>query len=383
MTVMSLRVLAVLLLVIISTSASSVDLGQVKVHGFLSQGFSISSGNNFLGDSTSGSFDSSMGAVNFLWSPDPGIYFSTQLISRNYGDLYVNEEDLALDYALVGVDLFANGSTELDLRAGFLKIPMGIYNETRDIPSTYSGVVLPQVIYPERIRNSLMRSKGAALEFNHLNPLGSVNAKAQVGKVRMSVNKLLDTDDSYVPDLNFIAWKVMYNSPENMFFAGMSRLKVDYETYRPNSVNKGPRSYDIFSAGLNLNTWTVTAEYQRRNYSGKNTSSGLFENVFEYENISDAYYVQLEKMFNARFSAFIRNDHKYDITSNGKTDNNYTNSHVIGANWRPTHSILIKAEYHNIEGGSADMIEQADNPDKGNSFDRYWDMFMLQFIYSF
>ncbi len=397
-----IKLIFVLVFVIISTSVSAYDLGPVKVHGFISQGFSLSSGNNFLGESTSGSFDSSMGAINLLWSPDPGVYFSTQLISRNYGDSEINEEDLALDYGLIGVDLFTGRNNQIDMRVGLLKIPMGLFGKTRDIPVTYPGVVLPQVIYAEWTRNSFLRSKGAAIEYKHNSLIGSINMEAQFGEVRMPRNQISGANDSNVtsvPDPKFLAASLMYNSPENMFFAGMSRLLVDYKSNSSSnsgittmhSSNENLITTDIFSAGINYNSWVLTSEYMRRKNDIKNTfdlyNSGtdVLINSFELkqENISDAYYVQIEKMFTSQISGFIRNDHRYVVTSVGKTTSNYTNSYVIGANWRPTPSILVKAEYHNIEGGSADMIQIDDNPDKSNGYDRYWDLFMLQFIYSF
>ncbi len=392
----------VLALAVSSGTSSGFDLGPVKVHGFISQGFSLSSGNNFLGESTSGSFDSSMAAVNFLWAPDPGVYFSGQLISRNYGDFSINEEDLAVDYALMNVDLFTDISNEFDLRFGLLKIPMGMYGQTRDIPVTFPGVVLPQVIYAERTRNSFLRSEGAAIEYKHNSMIGSLNIEAQAGQIRMPRNEMYDISSSRifnVPDPGFLATKVMYHSPQDMFFAGISRLLIDYKTYssstvepfRIDSTNDNLITTDIFSAGINIGSWVLTSEYMRRKNDFTNTSymysagTGNLITSFEYKdiNVADAYFVQVEKMIGPQLSAFIRNDHGYVVTANGKTTNNYTNSYVIGTNWRPTSNILLKAEYHNIEGASADMILIDDNPNKINGYDRYWDLFMLQFIYSF
>ena len=402
MAALTLRVVATLALVIISTSAVAFELGPVKVRGFLSQGFSLSSGNNFLGESTEGSFDSSMGAINFLWSPDPGVYFSAQLISRNYGESPINEEDLALDYGLIGVDLFTDRNNQIDLRAGLLKIPMGIYGKTRDIPVTYPGVVLPQVLYAEWTRNSFLRSKGIGTEYKHNSLIGSINIEGQLGEVRMPRNQISGDNDpsvTNVPDPNFVALKAMYTTPNNMFFAGRSLLFVDYRSYsssesgglRIDSTNDNLITTDISFAGLNINSWSLTAEYMRRKNdikntfamynSGTNTLVNSFE--LEHENISKAYYVQLEKMFGSKHSGYIRNDNKYVVKSMGKTASNYTNSYVFGFNWRPTSKILIKAEHHYIDGGSADMVLIDDNPNKADGYDRYWDLYLLQFIYSF
>ena len=353
------------------------DIGPVKMHGFVSQGFSLSSGNNFLGESTSGSFDLTMGAVNFLWSPDPGIYFSTQIISRNYGDSVINEEELEIDYGLAGFDLFANGTTEIDLRLGLLKIPMGIFGKTRDIPITYSGVILPQVIYPEWRRNSFLRSKGAALEFNNMSQWGAFNFEAQFGEVRMTSS--LDSNTK-VPDPEFVAWKLMYNSPENMFFAGMSQMLVDIESSSNSGTTLNKTTATVYSLGFNYHSWMFTTEYLHNRYDTKSTLLNGYQ--VKDESISTAYSIQLEKMFTSKVSGFIRNDHKYVDRSLGKSLQNYTNVNIIGVNWRPTSSILVKAEYHNIEGGWADYTA-VDNPNKVNDADRYWDLFMLQFVYSF
>lgn len=82
-----------------------------------------------------------------------------------------NDHDgVRVDYlhADLGIGHWFGG--DADVMLGRIKIPLGLYNETRDVAGTRPSIILPQSVYYENSRTFLINSDGAA-----------VNWRAQVG----------------------------------------------------------------------------------------------------------------------------------------------------------------------------------------------------------
>lgn len=118
-----------------------------QLHGFLSQGFTLSDGNNVNGNSSSGggSFDFREAAVNLSWRPSPRLLLATQVASVRRGE--VNTDDVALDYLLADFQAFHGNLGRLGLRAGKLKLPFAFFNESRDAVHSRPGILMPQSVY--------------------------------------------------------------------------------------------------------------------------------------------------------------------------------------------------------------------------------------------
>ena len=129
----------------------------VEVHGFVSQGFILSSGNNYLGNSKRGSFEFNEVGINFTKGLHDRLRVGVQFFARDLGAVgnYAPKVDwLYLDYR------FADW---LGLRAGRLKAPFGLYNEVNDIDSARVPVLLPQSVYPILNRDILLAQTGGEL----------------------------------------------------------------------------------------------------------------------------------------------------------------------------------------------------------------------------
>ncbi|HEX3344254.1 MAG TPA: hypothetical protein VHS09_06760, partial [Polyangiaceae bacterium] len=141
----------------VDISAGS-ELTSVEVHGFASQGFLVTKGNNYLDtDSTHGSFQFSEVGINFTKSLTDKLRLGVQLFAQDFGP--TGSYDIKADWFYVDY----HWRDWLGFRAGRVKIPFGLYNEVQDIDSARVAVLLPQSVYPEQNRNYLLAQTGVEL----------------------------------------------------------------------------------------------------------------------------------------------------------------------------------------------------------------------------
>lgn len=134
-----------------------VGMVDVQIHGFVSQGFMLSTRNNYLARSKGGSAEFSEVGINFTAPVTEQLRLGVQLFSRDLGPIgnyNVKADWFYLDYR------FAD---ELGFRAGRIKVPHGLYNENSDIDSARVPILLPQSIYPTQNRDYLLAQTGAEL----------------------------------------------------------------------------------------------------------------------------------------------------------------------------------------------------------------------------
>ena len=134
----------------------------VQIHGFLSQGMTHTSDNNFFGKSDDTvSFDYRELGINGSWRIIPELQISAQVVYRDAG--LTDDSNVRLDYALADYSYYSSESTLLGIRAGRVPTPFGFYNDTRDVASTRPGILLPQSIYFDRNRNIAYSADGGYL----------------------------------------------------------------------------------------------------------------------------------------------------------------------------------------------------------------------------
>jgi hypothetical protein len=108
----------------------------LTVHGYLSQGYAKSDGEQLAGITKNGTTDYRTAAIQFSYASSSKDRFVLQFANRRLGasPAVVGESDVSLDWAFYAHQ-FDNGLTT---RVGRIHIPLGIYNETRSV-----GVLLP------------------------------------------------------------------------------------------------------------------------------------------------------------------------------------------------------------------------------------------------
>jgi hypothetical protein len=130
----------------------------VEIHGFGSQGFILTTGNDYIApDTTHGSFHFTEAGVNLTKDIGDKIRFGVQAFAQNFAR--GGNFNLQLDWFYLGYQW----RDWLGVRFGRLKIPFGMYNEVNDIDSARVPVLLPQSTYPIQGRNFLFAQTGVEL----------------------------------------------------------------------------------------------------------------------------------------------------------------------------------------------------------------------------
>src|SRR5688572_7142863 len=129
----------------------------VETHGFVSQGFILSTKNEYLAKSKHGSVEFSEVGINFSRSLTDTLRVGLQLFAHDLGPIgnYRPEFDwYSLDYR--PWDFFG-------VRIGRNKIPFGLFNELNDVDVARVPILLPQSIYQVDHREFLFAETGAEL----------------------------------------------------------------------------------------------------------------------------------------------------------------------------------------------------------------------------
>ncbi len=129
--------------------------------GFVSQGFLISSGNHFLVDkSKEGSFELNETGIVVQANPSNQLRVGIQLLARDLGEEGNNQ--VFVDWAMGDY----HWRDYLGIRAGKIKLPLGLYNQGRDIDMLRTSILLPQSVYVEDQRDFVLAQEGISLYGN-------------------------------------------------------------------------------------------------------------------------------------------------------------------------------------------------------------------------
>jgi hypothetical protein len=149
-----------------------------EIHGFLSQGYVRTTGNNYLfQNSLRGTYDFTEVALNFTEQLTDRLRVGIQLFARDIdgqGTPYRIDADWAyVDYRF---------RDWLGFRAGRTKLPFGLYNEVHEIDAAHIPILLPQSVYPFLNRDLLLAQTGAELYgYVEIQKLGSLEYRLYGG----------------------------------------------------------------------------------------------------------------------------------------------------------------------------------------------------------
>lgn len=140
-----------------AVSTAAEELFKVDIHGYISQGYMISSRNNFLTDSENGSFHFNELGINFSTGLTDKIRLGIQFAARDLGD--TGNDKVLIDWAYA--DFYWRDW--LGIRVGKIKQAVGFYNKTRDLDMLRTFILLPQGIYSENYRDAATSVKGIGI----------------------------------------------------------------------------------------------------------------------------------------------------------------------------------------------------------------------------
>jgi len=155
----------VALLVLFANVDIAIGFGEeLYISGFISQGYLISTGNNYLvTHSKRGTAEFNEVAMNIHAVPSERLRFGIQFIARDLGTDGNNASYVDWAYG----DYHWRDC--LGIRFGKIKFPYGLYNYDRDADMLRTQILLPESIYTENWRDFTLAVEGASVYGNFHN----------------------------------------------------------------------------------------------------------------------------------------------------------------------------------------------------------------------
>ncbi len=367
---------------LIAPCANASNDQSIQLHGFASQAYLYSQGNNFFGDSSDsdGSFEYFEAAIGGQYRLNSWLSVSGQLFSRDAGA--TDNGSIRTDYLYADVRFVQNLNSAAGIRIGRVRNPYGFYNSTRDVLFTRPSILLPQSYYEGfGIRELFFSSDGLQLYGywdgdNHSTTFTSTYGRTD--DISSSTFSTLFGSSSF-------AGKAEHTKPA--FAQLMSEIngglwKVGVSMYDGSLNFSTPR----FTAGLEANIValslqrnfqyiSVTGEYSLLSLRGAFASP--FIGVQRFSSKGESLYVQTDYRQNSQLTWFARVDNQLgDRTRPNATDSLAV---TLGGRWTPAKNWLLAAEVHGLRGTAA--VPRADN--RGRIIDERSEVFVMMLGYKF
>jgi hypothetical protein len=338
----------------------------VQVHGFFSQGFMFSTGNNYMTmPTTDGSFAFTDGGLNVSAQINDKLRVGAQGYSRSIGRLGAGH--VTLDWAFADY----HWNDHLGVRAGKVKTVFGLYTDTQDLEFLHTWALLPQSIYPLDLRGTTIAHTGGDV-YGSFSPkaLGTLSYTAYVG---LSPN---DHTDGYAVGLTDLGVNVTklagtikgvdlkWNTPLSGLLLGTGYLLTPQHF---DSVNASSgesvrvdldRRLAIFSAQYMRGAWRLDAEYSRQtSVVGLSDPSGLSGPPVQFSldqrawYIASAYRVSKSFEFGGYYSQFSPNDNFARMYLDLPASASYLHDPALTVRFDFKTHWDVKVEAHRITGG--------------------------------
>ncbi|MFM8332648.1 MAG: hypothetical protein ACKN9T_13240 [Candidatus Methylumidiphilus sp.] len=366
----------------------------VQIHGFASQSYIFTSGNEFFGHSTNtGSLDFTEMGINGSWRPLSQLQTSLQIVYRRAGR--TDNSDLRIDFGFLDYSFISDVDTLIGVRMGRVVTPLGIYNDTRDMPFTRPSIFLPQSIYFDVNRNFALSGDGVQFYGEYRSKIGDFFLHANGFYPRTNDPDLKDTISGSLPGYmrEEPSWvtRLIYE-----WGAGKIRLGVTGGQFNAKYVPEGgENNYEpgafrfspiLFSAQYNAENWSLTSEYAIRSSSLNHFGPRLPDTTIHGE----SYYVQGSYRFIESLEWFLRYDALYwdksDRSGKELADATGLSAHrqfakdiTTGIRWDISPSFMARLEYHYINGTG--WISHLENIDSEAS--QHWSMFAMSVSFRF
>lgn len=357
-----------------------------QVRGFLSQGYTWTSSNNFFGHSETGSPNFTELGANLRIEASRWLDLAAQGIYRHAGKV---ENRVQLDFALADLTVLTEEHYAFHLRGGRVKNPFGLYNETRDVAFTRPSILLPQGIYFDRSRSLFLSSDGGQIFIENYAPWGDLSLAINIGMPRNQNDEIEASIFGFNAPGRLQANRPMYlgqlryeyNAGELIFALSYADAELEYNAgsgdlvalllaetqFKTGTIHSRPL---VFSAQYNGERISLTGEYMIQFNEVQNFSAD-----FDRSLTSESWYIQGQYRIHDRLQAIARYDaHFVDRTNrNGKNlglepfrprHAAFAKDWMVGLRWEITPSWMVSTEYHNITGTAWLPFKDNPNPNK-------------------
>lgn len=389
------RVGLVSMLTVACAPASALDY---QLHGFATQGYVVSEGNNFFGDSTHGSHDYYEIGLNGAVKINPDLLLSAQAYVREAGA--TDDERVRLDFGLVDYRFLHGTEANAGMRLGRVKNPLGFFNDTRDTVFTRPGIVMPMSVYQDNQgqRSILFSSDGLQAYGDLLRGEHELSLTATAALNR----DLTENEERLIVDLGTTPFNLRFEEFWNVrlldeAYGGRWRFALSHAQGRLLLAAQDASgiagdffvNIEVLSAAYNAADYTLRAEYALAGNDNLLTVNGT--PAFVQKIKADGAYVQADYRFTPRWSAMVR----YDVFFRDRNDRDgrafaaanpgaerhsrFAHDYAVGLAWKPDAHWGVWAEYHYVHGTAT--VQAQDN--LGRAPEDPWSMLLLMAGYRF
>jgi hypothetical protein len=254
------------------------QLPSLDVHGFISQGFLLTSANDYLAESSRGSFEFSEVGLNFTLPATDRLTLGVQIFSRKLGplgDYRATFDWYYLDY---------HWKDWLGVRAGRVKLPFGLYNDVSDIDAARTAVLLPPSLYPAQNRDFLLAQTGVeAYGYTRLGRAGALDYRVYAGTIFLEVKPqpgspfaVVDLKVPYV-----VGGRVQWLPIDGLRLGGsLQFLRLDTDLLASSTSGRValriPATLWVASAEYSVHDLVLAAEYSRWLVKTESDNPSLF-----------------------------------------------------------------------------------------------------------
>ncbi|MDH5377800.1 MAG: hypothetical protein OEX00_05730 [Gammaproteobacteria bacterium] len=348
-------------------------------HGFLSQGYLATNENNLFGNTEAGSIDFRELGINASYRPYRRTRLAGQIISRTAGKSDTGEPDL--DYLFVDYSAYSQNTIGLNLYLGRVKNPFGFHNESRDMIFTRPGIILPQSIYFDRVRDLALSSDGFQLSSEYRLKGSYIDLRAGYVLPRLDSGTEVSLFRSDLPgDLKgkpLLVSRIQYSTTDERFKLAYTHFDFNAEFDFPDdSVGEIRFVPQIVSVKYSVGILELLGEYARRTFYFKNFP-------LPEKQIGESYYLQLQFLLSDSWKIVGRVDQFYaDVNDRDGSEfaqqkgfavpahSRFARDYSLGLIWSRG-NWLAAIEHHRVDGTG--WLPVQDNLDLSKT-ERQWNM---------
>ncbi len=382
---------------------AAVTWNNLQFGGFASQGYLLSSANNYIGNSSDGTFDFREYGVNGSWSKGEW-RIGAQAFGEKLG--YYGGDRVMLDWAMVDFQ----PKQWLGMRAGRVKLPRGLYNESLDLDSVRPFVLLPQSIYDNRLRDFNSSFDGAMVYGNvELRRAGSIDYRLYYGRRPISLESGASdffNADAPFPNLSIAIRAIaggtlFWNPPVSGLRVGYSNTTfLDFNTERHVIIpaahldylcfkNAERYKHDQVSVEYVMGDWTFAAEAARER------ARFLIGNIATETNATAVKYIDFKS--EAWYASAARRVSRWlelgaYVSGTRDTYDNHTSAvippllrqtdYALSARFDLSDHVLFKIEGHYLDGAGK-VLNAPNHPNPSNTLDQSWTMLATKITFTF
>ena len=364
------------------------------IQGFAAQGLIGSTNNRFFGDSRDGvSTEFTEAGLHGTWQALDAVRLSGQVLYRRAGES--DKDGLRVDYAQADWQFYQTTTTQLGLKFGKVKLPYGLYNETRDVPFTRPGILLPQSVYVDNSRDLLLAAPGAFLHGASVQQYGATDfllgwVRPDFDSPSVDYSFLGTTRPGKLKGKGALGARLRWDLPtDTTLMLTYANATGDYVPGNADVLRAGSIRFRnlLFSAQQRLDTLTLTAEYGEPRFD----TAGFGPFLPDSHRVIQAAYLQGEWRFLPDWELMLRHDifyrdkhdksgRQFAAATGLPAHSMFARDTTLGLRWDTTPNLMLRAEFHHVDGTG--WLPGPDNP-VFLSREQRWNMWLLQAAYRF